>query len=219
MSEKRTRRRFERRAKNLPYGATELGSKVLSYNFVEFSDYMRSRDAPKPPAGLEAVIRQLDADDLALAALGPLLHQIDVGWDERDRSALMKVHLAVGKALRDRAELRELLTHQKKAHDRIAKAANKHREFARARKTWKYRVLDWQESDCCYAGIWLVDCALALDFFDLDERGFPKIADDHKAAVDQLREELTYRDPIFLPSLKPPKPWTGWRNRLNDGER
>ena len=170
MSGKRTRERFKRRAKGLPYGATELGSKVLSYNFVAFSDYMRSRDAPKPPAGLERVVRQLDPDDLALAALGPLLHQIDVGWDERDRSALMKVHLAVGKALRDRAELRDLLKHDKKAHDRIAKAANKHREFVRARKqhpTWKYRVLNWQESDCCYAGIWLVDCAMALDFFVL----------------------------------------------------
>jgi DNA-directed RNA polymerase len=223
MSEKRTRRRFERRAKGLPYGGTELGSKVLSYNFVPFSDYMRSKAAPKPPAGLERVVQQLSSDDLAFAALGPLLHQIDVGWDERDRSALMKVHKAVGKALRDRAELRDLLMHDKKAHDRIAKAANKHREFAGARKqhpTWKYRVLEWQESDYCYAGIWLVDCAMmALDFFDLDERGFPKTADHHKAAVDQLREELTYRDPIFLPCLKPPNPWKGWRNRINPGER
>jgi DNA-directed RNA polymerase len=222
MSEKRTRRRFERRAKGLPYGATELGSKVLSYNWVALSDYMRSPDAPKPPTGLETIVRQLDPDDLAFAALGPLLHQIDSGWDWKDPSARMQIHLAVGKALRDRAELRDLLMDDKKAHDRIRNAANKHRAFAREHKhhpAWKYRVLNWQESDCCRAGIWLVDCAMALDFFEPDEKGFPQIAEEHKAAIDQLREELTYRDPIFLPSFKPPKPWTGWRNRLNDGER
>ena len=78
MTEERTRRRFERRARGRLYVAADLGRDVCGQILPELSKYMRS-DAPKPPAGLETAVRQLSADDLALAALGPLLHQSTLG--------------------------------------------------------------------------------------------------------------------------------------------
>ncbi|PWT79349.1 MAG: hypothetical protein C5B58_13710 [Acidobacteria bacterium] len=236
MSEKKTRERFERRAKGRLFVATDLGREVCGQILPRLSEYMRTK-APKPPPGLERVVHNLNPDDLALAALGPLLHQIDSAGERRTgsfgealiaagvakygkTSDAMRVHLSMGKALRDRAELRELLKHDKKAHDRIVKAAKKQRAFAIERKhhpTWKHR--DWRESDCCYAGIWLMDCAMALPYFYLDKEGLPHFTEGYQDVVDKLREELTYRDPIFLPCLKPPSPWKGWRNQINPGER
>src|SRR5262249_23076670 len=54
-------------------------------------------------------------------------------------------------------------------------------------------------------------CTEELDFFDLDERGLPRIAPDHQAAVDRLREDLIERHEFHLPRRKRPKPLRDYR--------
>src|SRR5262249_636054 len=74
----------------------------------------------------------------------------------------------------------------------------------------RHRQTQWTDFECVEAGNWLLDCATSLDFFDLDEHGYPKIEDKHQAAADRLREELIERDPVYLPLLEPPQPWSDW---------
>jgi len=204
ISQNRTRRRFKRRARDRVYVATDLGREVCGQILPTLASHMVSDDAPQPPEWLEPVRRQLKPEELALVALGPLLEQIDKGWDWDDPSARMKIHLALGKALRDKADMDDLRERDEVAYDRVMAADNKHRTFS------KHRRLNWTDPQCCEAGIWLMDCACDLDFFDIDEGGFPKIADDHQEAIDRLRDELIQRDPVHLPMLERPQPWTDW---------
>jgi DNA-directed RNA polymerase len=75
---------------------------------------------------------------------------------------------------------------------------------------------EWTSIQCVQAGHWLLECAYCLDFFDRDERGLPKIADEHRTAVDQLREDLIWLDPVYMPHLEPPPDWTGWWKEYPD---
>jgi hypothetical protein len=71
---------------------------------------------------------------------------------------------------------------------------------------------DWADIDFVYAGDWLVDCALCLDCFDLDERGLPVIAEHWEAEIRDLYHEAL-RGPItVLPAREPPPLRTGWYN-------
>jgi DNA-directed RNA polymerase, mitochondrial len=207
--ERHERRRFDRKGKRRPFVATDLGRNVTGRVLPVLIEYMASADA-RPPKGLETVVRQLPADELALIALSALLNKIDSGWDWNDESARAKISLGIGHDLRDQLEMHRLLTDDPKVHDRIMRADNRHRAI------WKYRRLEWSEDDCARAGSWLLDCGTSLDFFDLDEEGFPKIDDEHKQEVDRLREELIYSRPFYLPHLKPPPDWTGWRSEYED---
>ena len=207
IAERRTRRRFERSTKSRrTYVQTDLGRAICGQILPPLTEYIFSEDAPRCPKGLERVVRQLPPDQLALIAVSALLNKIDTGWDPDDKSARMKICLTIGRDLRDQLELTRLLTDCPAAHEYV-KAA-KHKRSA----LWRFRRLDWSERDCVAAGSWLLDCATSLDFFDFDERGFPKIAYEHQKAVDLLREELINRHPFYLPSLKRPQYWTGWRN-------
>jgi hypothetical protein len=212
---KATRARFERRERNRkgrkrPFVTTDLGRSILGQIIPPLAEYIASDDAPRPPQGLETVVRQVPHDKLALVAVAALLNKIDTGWDRQDESARLKICLAIGNDLRDELEVRRLFEE--------CPAAYKHVERAKSpqKAIWRFRRLDWSQAALARAGNWLLDCTEALDFFTLDEAGFPIIAPDHQEAVDRLREELIYKYPYYLPLLAPPSDWKGWRSRYEN---
>jgi hypothetical protein len=91
ISQNRTKRRF---AALLPHVA----------------EYMASDAAPPLPVWLEPHVLKLTPLERALVALAPLMEQIDRGWDWDDLSAFMKICLAMGRALRDKVEVKNLFT-------------------------------------------------------------------------------------------------------------
>ena len=208
--ERATRARFERRERNRkgrkrPFVTTDLGRKVLGQIIPPLAAYVASKQRP-PPQGLGRVVHQVPHDELALIAVAALLNKIDTGWNPKDKSARLKICLAIGNDLRDQLEMRRLLEECPAAHKYVEHAKS------RQRAIWRFRRLDWLQSDLTRAGGWLLDCAMcAFDFFDLDEKGFPRIAHHHQAAVDRLREELIDAHPYYLPLLAPPPDWKGWR--------
>src|SRR5262249_29142291 len=165
------------------------------------ADWMFTPAATEIPEWLKTHIDELTPQEWALVALAPLLDQIDRGWDWDDRSARMKICLAIGRTLRDKLEMKRL---EPDAYAPAMGSHNKHRVIHR------HRQLDWTPPQCVEAGNWLLDCATSLDFFDLDEDGYLKIDDAHQAAVDKLREELIEADAVYLPLLEPPLPWSDW---------
>jgi DNA-directed RNA polymerase, mitochondrial len=211
--EKATRARFEQRERNRkgrkrPFVATDLGRRVLGQIIPPLAGYIASDDAPRPPQGLERVVHQVPHDELALIAVAALLNRIDTGWNPKDKSARLKICLAIGNDLRDQLEMRRLLEECPAAHIYVTRARS------RQRAIWKFRRFDWAQEDIARAGNWLLDCATSLDFFDFDEAGFPMIASDHQEAVDRLREELIEAYPYYLPLLAPPPDWRGWRSHF-----
>ena len=208
--EKETRARFARRERNRkgrkrPFATTDLGRRVLGQIIPPLADYIASGQRP-PPHGLETVARQVPHDELALIAVAALLNKIDTGWNPKDKSARLKICLAIGNDLRDQLEVRRLLEECPDAHTYVMHAKSRQRAILR------FRRLDWSQPDLTHAGGWLLDCAVCFsDFFELDERRFPRIAPEHQAAVDRLREELIDAYPYYLPLLAPPPDWKSWR--------
>jgi hypothetical protein len=138
--------------------------------------------------------------------------------DELELAGLLQERLATLKAERVQAKLegrkaRKLLT----AADYIVAAGKPSKtktpaQAARAKRAvlGKFRQLDWTPPQCARAGDWLVAAAMKLDCFDVDDRGLPIIAPDHKAALDEFAEDEIYRRPAYRPVLEEPAPWTGW---------
>jgi DNA-directed RNA polymerase len=179
---------------------------ICEWLFPYLGDFMLSRARPKPPEGLGHVVQQLTADELALCALSPLVSSIDAA----DKSARMKVDLALGRTLQGKLFMKGLLTTERALHRRIMAAPNRHRAAAKA----GFRQKGWSNLQCVKAGNWLLSCALAANVFELDEDGLPRIADKYKDSVDALRDELLRRDPVSRPSIEPLQPWTGWRRDM-----
>src|SRR5262249_21479425 len=152
------------------------------------------------------VVHQVPHDELALIAVAALLNKIDTGWDPRDKSARLKICLAIGNDLRDQLEMRRLLEECPAAHKYVERAKS------RQRAIWRFRRLDWSQRDLTHAGGGLLDCAVCFsDFFELGERRFPRIPSQHHAAGGRLRGELIDAYPYYLPLLAPPPDWKGWR--------
>ncbi len=86
---------------------------------------------------------------------------------------------------------------------------------------WRLRsqglsVPNWTFKQRVQAGNWLLDCAYHTDFFERGKRGLPQIRAEHRAAVDQLREDLILVDPVYMPLLTPPARWTRWVKEYPD---
>src|SRR5262249_55713577 len=138
--------------------------------------------------------------------LSPLLDSIYRGWDQNDDPARALCQM-IGEHLRDRLALERLFT------ERPATAKNGSKA---GRYAWKYHKPDWSAPECVKAGHWLMQSALSLSYFDYDEDGFPTIADDWRAELDALREDLLRRDPAMLPHTVIPPDWTGWCAEYSD---
>jgi hypothetical protein len=158
---------------------------------------------PTPPFGLVQIVAQFDHHTLAAAILVPVLHEIKRGWNE-DKSEQMRACRRLGECLRDQIEFKGL-----------PKAAAT--EVRRGRKPlWNFAKAEWGIDECVHAGNWMLECAEKLDYFVIDDRGFLAIAPTWQTYIDEVKEELLWRQPLFAPHLTPPPPWTGWRIKYDD---
>ena len=114
----------------------------------------------------------------------------------------MRFRLELGRAVRNELEFRGLLAADRK---RVKASRNKYGELG------KFRSIDWTDREHVQVGDWLWAALSEMTCFDVDERGYPKIADDHKAALDDLAEELVFKHPLYMPLPSEPPPWTSWR--------
>ncbi len=172
---------------NTPHGQ-KLTRELFLEPLAEFLVGKLPEKSHKPPPFLRRLILQLDDYRfLALAALSPLLDAIYRGWDCDDPSVEAKFKLKLGDELYGRLYLEKKVAY----------------------------LLPWSEKQRLRAGDWLLSQALALDFFDI-ENGFPAISAKWKPDVDRMREEMIWADPVHMPHLKPPAPWTGWWTNYDD---
>jgi DNA-directed RNA polymerase len=122
-AEKQTVARFARReARKTKKGATFVahleGRTFCEELLPALAEFMLGREAPSPPKGLDRPIRQLAPEELALVALSPLIHQIAVGWKKGGKSAVMKLKLAMGRALHAKLWMKRLLAKDRAAYER-----------------------------------------------------------------------------------------------------
>jgi DNA-directed RNA polymerase len=71
----------------------------------------------------------------------------------------------------------------------------------------------WGAKDREQAGDWLIRQAMALTIFGYDEDGLPCISDIDN--VERLSERLIETNPVWMPLLNQPQPWTGWRKTID----
>jgi hypothetical protein len=89
------------------------------------------------------------------------------GWvgDDTD-SAEMLLRLKIGRYLRDRLDMPARA---------VAWAVGG--QIRRGRKpAWRFAKSEWSDQACADAGHWLLETAMALSYFALNEKGFPAIA-------------------------------------------
>jgi DNA-dependent RNA polymerase len=203
----------ERYAKT-PFTESVGGRETLKLWIGPLADYIARKRRPR---GLETVIRRLTSKQLAFMALRSVLDQIHAGWDRRGKKPKrrlkkiknpdMRFRLELGRAARDELEFAGLLKDDKKCVRKAGRRSNRAKYAVLA----KFRDRDWSDKECALIGDWLWDCLAEMDCFDIDERGFPKIADNHKAALDAFAEEHVFDHPLYKPSLLEPAAWTSYR--------
>lgn len=192
-----------------PYSVQGAGREALKLWIEPLAAYLAKRT---PPRGLEQVLRGLDHRQLAFLALRAILDQFHFGWDKRRdrrngkrtvRNPDMLFRVELGQAVRDELEFAGLL-----AAKRYVKAArNKHAAIGKL----KFRRVDWTRAECAQVGDWLWDALAEMSCFDKDERGYPKLHADHKAAMDKFAEKVLFDHPLYKPKLTEPPAWTSWR--------
>jgi DNA-directed RNA polymerase, mitochondrial len=213
-SEKQTVENFNRReAQAKTYVASAEGQAVCETLLPYLAEFIRGEDAPSLPKGdLSFAIRErgLTPEEMALVALSSLLNGIVAGRGKKRKdiaTAEMRIKLAMGRRLHDQLLMKKLLIQDEKAYKRVTKAKNKHLAVLR------YREPFWSRDQYVKVGNWLLDCVLqALPiYFAREPDGFPCVTEAGKEFALQLRAELIYRDPYFLPTTEPPQDWTDWR--------
>jgi hypothetical protein len=206
-----TRAKVER----TPYANRKVGRKALGLWVPPLAEYLAKSEPP--PRGFEQVLRAgLDHEQLAFMALRAILHRIHIGWGERGGSQEgmrrrrrrvknpdMLFCVELGQTVRNELEFAGLLA----AKRYVELARNRHRALGEM----KFRRVDWTRKECGQVGDWLWAALGQMSCFDMDERGYPKLRADHKAALNRFAEEVLYDHPLYKPRLAAPPPWTAWR--------
>src|SRR5262249_52859714 len=189
-----------------PLSVQKAGREALKLWIEPLADFLARS---KPPKGLEQVLRGLDCQQLAFMALRSILDQIHFGWDKRkdrrkpDGNLDMLFRLELGRAVRDELEFAGLLGAKKY----VKAARKKHAALGRL----KFRRVDWTNAECAQVGDWVWDALAEMTCFDTDERGYPCLHTDHKAALHKFAEEHVFDHPLYKPKLFEPPAWTAWR--------
>jgi hypothetical protein len=79
----------------------------------------------------------------------------------------------------------------------------------------KFRRVDWTNKECAQAGDWLIAITHLNDLFVEDGRGGLEIASEVRVAFDEFAEDLVFKQPLYMPSLTEPAPWTSWRTEYD----
>jgi DNA-directed RNA polymerase, mitochondrial len=209
LSEDKTIERFEKRENwrsKQGYGATaEFGAGAPKL-LPRLADYIRGRLNKRDE--LTLMLRGIGPDKLALAGLASLMHWAVIGRnDEPGRT------IDLGKTIQGELWAAQLLKDNRALLGKIGKIPNP-RDRLRAAKMAGFRSKDWTEKQKLKAGNWLLDCCLQAlpDVFVMLPDGVIDVRDEARDWIVALRERVMWSDPVIVPCLEPPKPWTGWRD-------
>jgi DNA-dependent RNA polymerase len=230
ISEKLTKERFARRnqlkakaRKRYPViFPVPLHRKLTLHHLVEplarFLGHELNEEPYPPPGNLGALINQLEPVELSVITLTPLLDGIMHGWNDNGDLADAERELCerIGQHLHDQLGFKNLLTGDT-ANRKLAKKI----QGGRLRPGPQHNFLksEWNNVDSIKAGHWLLECALSLGFspdrfyFPLNDSGFPTLAPEWRLHIEDIRDELLWRNPIVLPHTTEPPDWTGWRKQ------
>ena len=229
LSEEKTLTRFnagqDRLAEDFGYGATVGAMAIAQENLEELSSYIKDQisklsaldEADRTKAFLR-VIRNLDADVIALSALTTALHS--VATDNGLRNTCSKL----GYAIAGECWAKGLLDNDAALAKRIDRAVRKRHGNMKYRKQAAksiaakagYRQKFWSRTDVIHAGKWLLECVLAAlpQVFTLEEdREDTKvltITDGALGLAERAVEHAVRNNAVFLPCTEPPRPWTDW---------
>ena len=212
---RRNRLKARGRKRRRVYCATPVGRKVTADLFIEpLAAFLAGEldDKPYPAPGDFAAVCNLDCHTLALIALHPLLDAIMRGWRGSDTaSAEMKLWEKVGKYCCDRIALERLRKSPAKIERRLFNEIRSGRKRA-----WKYLKSDWTNDQTVAVGRWLTESAISLNYFVIDDRGFPAVALEWRGEIDRIQDELLWREPYLLPHITTPPDWTGFNIQYDD---
>jgi DNA-directed RNA polymerase len=223
-------RRFEKRTdraiKQAGYGATDgavwLTEQYLGRATDAVTTKLEAASKLSVPA-LEAKLRQLPAASIALAALQTIFHSIGMG-----EPLTRTVHL-LGAALAAECWAAALTADNPRLAKRVEAAARRKNSSVRHRRQHA-RVMAakegfsqkrWSPIARMVAGEWLLEAVTKAlpDVFQITggeqtskhkEPNRLSLMPEAEEAVCDAIEELIQRQPVFLPMLEPPLPWTGW---------
>jgi DNA-directed RNA polymerase len=215
----------DRVARNFGYGDTVGAMGVARANLKKLSTAISQylTDARQLPTNSERgqfckLIENLDTDVVALCALSGTL-----GGIARD-GKVRSVCLSLGQSIAAECFARDLLLSDKALATRINKVVkNKHgnlkyrKQAARSlasRSGFKQQL--WSVRQYLVAGNTLLDWVVETlpDVFaierDGEEHAYVTIAPGALEQAEAAVEAVIQRNPVFLPCIEPPKPWTGW---------
>lgn len=230
--EKRNLLKIKNRRRGRHINVTPFGEKLTAEIFLrplaDFLDGKYELQPEPPPGDLALLTQQIPNIELAQLVLSPLLHAIFAEWQGYDKaSARTSLCELIGRHLHGVLVYKGLIVtdsvavppEPRKRHRRKSGEPVRKRGRGRKRDACRYIGDNWAPPEWIYAGEWLLDCALTLDYFDVDGRGLPIIAAKWMTAVLVVRSALILRDGQQLPRFEPPPPWTGWYKHYPDRPR
>src|SRR5262245_43642389 len=154
------------------YGFTAEGTALVERCFNQLPAYIKETLRRQPRShslseSLWLVLKELDADKLAVAVLTAFVHSI---WlrDPEERSPSLKSQLSIGQSIRRECLHRELLQSDRELLKKATKAAKRYpdvrrreREVERMLTAAGFRVREWSEHQLVEAGNWGMESVVA----------------------------------------------------------
>lgn len=173
------------------------------------------------------VLKNLEPEVVALCALQTSIHSIARG------QTYLQTCLSLGSAIAGECWAAGLLQHDGTLAGRIEKAVRRRhgnlkyrRQAARSIATRAgFQTKTWEKEDVLHAGHWMYARLLEAlpEVFTLveDRAGNqrPTLSDHAHDMADEAIAQTIIRNPVFLPMVRPPLPWTGWAHGGYDDER
>lgn len=229
-AEERFKKTEERTIRDQGFAASKQALGITKAFIPQLSAYIRT-ELLKPRGtdatysdervqGLLSVIRQLDPDVIALAAIGTGLTSIAKEAPFRDSCIL------IGRTLYGECWANKLLQHDGKLAAKIERAARKRHGNVKYRKQAArsaaaragFRMSTWGRELEALAGsvlvTWLLDAipeVFVLDETDPQDKRLAVTEGAEALAMAAVAEAVKSR-PYYLPCDEPPLPWTGWKN-------
>jgi DNA-directed RNA polymerase, mitochondrial len=221
------------------YGASVEALRLSLQALTKLTESIRKSFTEAPRLvhrDLSSVISHLKPPEvLSWCILQEVFHSIGQQDDDYRKTALR-----VGRAIEGLCWAQDLLEkHPKLAKGLVKQAQEQHHsskrrlQIAQAQAArYGYKTKDWNSVHYLQAGTWALDRlldALPNIFFLKDEkevwRGkmkttkFLRITEGAQAHVDAIVAEIISRNPVWLPSAKPPLDWTDWDRGWTDDKQ
>lgn len=205
------------------FGASDLGMQVTksyigylcSHIDLELQDQEQNTREE-----IAIVVGGLSTEVLALCAITNVIHGVAVG------QKMVEIYVNVGQAVQAECWAAGLTQENPKLFDSIDKKVRERHSSVAYRRTAAramargakkpYTVKRWSKTRIVQAGAWLTNCVVGgfPDVFEWvrDPEGW-YILTLCEGALDKATQaigEAVFRDPVYLPTVDKPCPWTAW---------